>query len=72
MIGAGVAGWGGVPGYAPYGCVPVAPWPPPCVAVVPPGAWIGSAYDLDHRDIRYNRYFQRHQPPPRVRGYTLR
>ena len=53
------------------------PWSPP-VAYVPPAYfypppfYFGSGWDPDYRDIRYNRYFQRYQPPPQVRGYTFR
>lgn len=63
--------YGGAPVYSapvwtPYGwIVPGAP------VYVPPPAYFGTFYDLDHRDIRYNRYFQRAEPPPQIRGYTL-
>jgi hypothetical protein len=58
-----------------------APWSPPVVYVpspyyypyyAPPAFYLGSGYDPDYRDIRYNRYFQRYQAPPQIRGYTLR
>jgi len=63
----------GVPTFVqPYG------WPPPVVYVPqpyyypPPAFYLGSGWDPDYRDIRYNRYFQRSEPPPIIRGYTLR
>jgi hypothetical protein len=48
------------PGYAPYYA-----YPPPLVTF---GTW----WDPDYRAIRYNQYFQRYQPPPRIQGFTLR
>ena len=60
---------------------PMYPAPPPVAyppspyyyPYYPPQAfYLGSGWDPDYRDIRYNRYFQRYQPPPQVRGYTLR
>ena len=68
----------GVPVYAqpvypyPY------PYPPPVVYAPqpyyypPPAFYFGSGWDPDYRDIRYNRYFQRSEPPPIIRGFTLR
>lgn len=64
-----------VPGYA-QPMYP-APWSPPVVYAPspyyypPPAFYLGSGYDPDYRDIRYNRYFQRYEPAPRIRGYTL-
>jgi hypothetical protein len=56
-----------------------APVYPPPVAYAPspyfyppPAFYLGSDYDPDYRDIRYNRYFQRYEPRPQIRGYTLR
>ena len=70
----------GCPGVAIYP-QPVYPYPP-AVAYPPqpyyypyyppPAFYFGSGWDPDYRDIRYNRYFQRSQPPPIVRGFTLR
>ena len=69
-----------------YNCTNIevyaAPAPPP-VAYPPPYPYYyptyppvafyqGSWWDPDYRDIRYNQYFQRHQAPPQVRGYTFR
>jgi hypothetical protein len=56
---------------------PVYPYPPvvyapPAYYYPPPAFYFGSGWDPDYRDIRYNRYFQRTQPPPVIRGYTLR
>jgi hypothetical protein len=60
---------------------PPAPQPPAMYAppypyyypAYPPVAFYqGSWWDADYRDIRYNRYYQRYQPPPQVRGYTFR
>ncbi len=57
---------------------PAYAWPPPVVYVPqpyyypPPAFYLGSGWDPDYRDIRYNRYFQRSQPPPIIRGFTLR
>lgn len=65
-----------VPGFA-YPAYP-APWSPPVVYVPPayyyppPAFYLGSGWDPDYRDIRYNRYFQRYEPRPQIRGYTLR
>ena len=64
-----------------FAAPPVAAAPPPVVyappypyygAYPPPAFYSGSWWDPDYRDIRYNRYFQRYEPPPRIRGYTLR
>jgi hypothetical protein len=69
-------GCAGIPVYA----QPVCPYPPP-VAYAPPAYYpyyppqafyLGSGWDPDYRDIRYNRYFQRSQPPPIIRGFSLR
>ena len=38
----------------------------------PPAFYMGSGWDPDYRDIRYNRYFQRYQDAPQIRGFTLR
>jgi hypothetical protein len=68
------------PAVAPHAGVPIAfapPWPYgylppyPYVAYPPAAFFFGSAWDPDYRAIRYNHYFQRHQPEPRIRGYTL-
>jgi hypothetical protein len=68
----------GCPGVAIYP-QPVYPYPPMAYAppayypyYPPPAFYFGSGWDPDYRDIRYNRYFQRSQPPPIVRGFTLR
>jgi hypothetical protein len=68
-----LAGW--------LAAAPPAPQPPAMYAppypyyypAYPPVAFYqGSWWDADYRDIRYNRYYQRYQPPPQVRGYTFR
>jgi hypothetical protein len=41
-------------------------------AYPPPAFYQGSWWDPDYRDIRYNRYFQRYEQRPQIRGYTLR
>jgi hypothetical protein len=65
----------GPPVYAqpvyPYPYPPVV-YAPPAYYYPPPAFYFGSGWDPDYRDIRYNRYFQRTQPPPVIRGYTLR
>ena len=68
----------GCPGVAIYP-QPAYPYPPMAYAppayypyYPPPAFYFGSGWDPDYRDIRYNRYFQRSQPPPIVRGFTLR
>jgi hypothetical protein len=68
----------GCPGVAIYP-QPVYPYPPMAYAppayypyYPPPAFYFGSGWDPDYRDMRYNRYFQRSQPPPIVRGFTLR
>ena len=49
------------------------PYPYPTTRYYPPPAfYFGSGWDPDYRDMRYNRYFQRTEPPPVIRGYTLR
>ena len=64
-----------------FAAPPVAAAPPPVVYAPPypyyPGYppvayYSGSWWDPDYRDIRYNRYFQRYQGEPQVRGFTLR
>jgi hypothetical protein len=66
-------GCAGVPVYA----QPVYPYPPAAIYAPPPyypppAFYLGSEWDPDYRDLRYNRYFQRSQPPPIIRGFTLR
>ena len=68
----------GCPGVAIYP-QPVYPYPPMAYAPPayypyspPPAFYFGSGWDPDYRDIRYNRYFQRYQAEPQVRGFTLR
>jgi len=63
----------GVPAYAQpvYPGSPLIYVPPPYY-YPPPAFYLGSDYDPDYRDLRYNRYFQRYEPPPQIRGYTLR
>lgn len=52
---------------------PAAPYYYPYPPYYPPPAFHqGSWWDPDYRDIRYNRYFQRYQAEPQVRGFTLR
>ena len=69
----------GVPAYYPPAYA--YPWAPPPVAAYaypppyyypPPAFYLGSGWDPDYRDIRYNRYFERYEPRPQIRGYTLR
>jgi hypothetical protein len=64
----------GFPVYAGQAFAPC-PWSPPVVYApplyYPPAFYLGSEYDPDYRDLRYNRYFQRYQPAPQIRGYTL-
>ena len=67
-------GCAGVPIYAQpvYPYAPPVVYAPPAYYYPPPAFYLGSGWDPDYRDIRYNRYFQRSQPPPIIRGFTLR
>ena len=59
------------PAYPAYPFLPPGAYAPPVYYYPPPAFYFGSGYDPDYIDIRYNRYFQRYQPPPEIRGYTL-
>ena len=88
VVGLALAGWlAAAPAAADcYNCTNIevfaAPAPPPAAyappypyyypAYPPLAFYQGSWWDPDYRDIRYNRYFQRYQSPPQVRGYTFR